>query len=288
MRAASPLALALAAVLTVTLVAAAETPSIDLAGVLERVGERVAMYYARAQSVVCIDTVRLQSMRFDFSTDGPGRQLVYDLRVSWTPPASPGDAPEANVLRELKSVNGRPAKAGDEPECLDPKPISLDPLLFLLAEHQHEYSFRFKGTDRQDGRPAIVLEYSAAGDPAPEISWRDTCVTLSLPSRTTGRVWIDQASGDVIRLDERVMGPYDIAVPRAAQRVSGPLSIIFDRADSTIRYKPVAFHEPEEIVMLPESIESTSVFRGTGAERIRTTQKLSAYQRFVTDARVVP
>ena len=40
-----------------------------------------------------------------------------------------------------------------------------------------------------------------------------------------------------------------------------------DRADSSIRYRTVTFSEPNEIVLLPESIEMMTVIRGSGAPR---------------------
>jgi hypothetical protein len=59
-----------------------------------------------------------------------------------------------------------------------------------------------------------------------------------------------------------------------------------ERADSTIRYRRVAFHDPEETVLVPESIESLTVFGGSAASH-RTTQVFSNYRRFLTAGRVV-
>ena len=134
----------------------AQTPSIDLAGLLARVGERVEAYYQRAQSIVCIETVQLLTMDLSFSPDPHMRRLVYELRVSWDTSADGDTVPEANVLRQLKSIDGRPPKPNEEPGCLDPKPVSLDPLSFLLPHHQQEYKFTYKGMRphrRTDARP---------------------------------------------------------------------------------------------------------------------------------------
>jgi hypothetical protein len=54
----------------------------------------------------------------------------------------------------------------------------------------------------------------------------------------------------------------------------------------TIRYKTVAFSDPEEELLLPESIESLTVVRG-GLESTRRRQTFSEYKRFVTGGRVV-
>jgi hypothetical protein len=266
----------------------AKAPPIDLPGLLARVGERIEAYYQRAQSIVCTETVQLVTMDMGFTPDPHTRRLVYELRVSWDKAGDSDTTPEANVLRQLKSINGRPPKPGEEPGCLDPKPVSLDPLAFLLPHHQQEYKFTYKGVGRiGDGRTAAMVDYAPAGKPPPEITWNDSCVSINVPARTTGRVWIDRFAGDVLRIDETVMGPFDVQVPESQRRKGANPSLVLDRADSSIRYKLVTFTEPNEIVLLPESIEMMSVIRGSGAPRLRTTQRFTGYQRFVTGGRVV-
>ena len=133
----------------------------------------------------------------------------------------------------------------------------------------------------------MLIDYAPAGSPPPEIKWNDTCVSINLPTRTTGRLWIDVASGNVLRIDEKVTGPYDIEVPKSQQRKGANAWLTLDRADSTIRYKTVVFTDPEEVVMLPESMEMMSVIRGSGAPRLRIRQDYTSYQRFVTGGRIV-
>ena len=53
-----------------------------------------------------------------------------------------------------------------------------------------------------------------------------------------------------------------------------------------MRYTTVAFRDPDEVIRLPESIESTTVLRG-GLQSIRRTDTFSAYRRFLTTGRVV-
>ena len=263
---------------------AAEPPSTDVDGLLARVAQRVEAYFARAQSIICLETVRLQRLTPDLVPEGFARRLEYDLHVSWEPAIDPDSVPKANMHRELRAVNGRTPRTGDEPECLDPKPVSLDPLEFLLPGHQGEYTFTYKGLDRVARRDAARLEYVVTHPGPPEATWQDTCVTLSLPARTKGRVWIDVASGDVLRLEEHMQGPHDVAVPHDARRFGGESWLTFERGDFAIRYKPVTFSDPDEIVMLPESTESTSVARGS---RLRITRTFSDYRRFVTDVKIV-
>src|SRR5262249_33969973 len=84
------------------------------------------------------------------------------------------------------------------------------------------------------------------------------------------------------------LGPFDIEVPESQRRKGATPSLVLDRADSSIRYKLVTFTEPDEVVLLPESIEMMSVIRGSGAPRLRTTQRFTGYQRFVTGGPAVP
>jgi hypothetical protein len=226
-------------------------------------------------------------MNSNLSPDGFPRRLEYDLRVSWDAATAGDTMPEPNTVRELRRVNGRIPKDGEEPKCLDPRPVSLDPLSFLLPRHQEEYTFTVKGRDRVDKRPAVRIDYVVAHPGQPETSWRDTCVTISLPASTSGRVWVDPLTGEVLRLEEGQRGPYDILVPREVWRKSGGGAdrLVFERSNVTIRYKTIAFRDPEETVVLPESIDSLSIARGSA---IRITHTFSGYQRFVTDARILP
>jgi hypothetical protein len=58
------------------------------------------------------------------------------------------------------------------------------------------------------------------------------------------------------------------------------------RDDVTIRYRTVAFSDPDEMSLLPESIDSFTVVRG-GLESTRRNQTFSDYKRFVTGGRVL-
>src|SRR5204862_2715048 len=57
----------------------------ELSATLERIGGQVAKYYARARSVICIETVILQPLTSSFSFDGLPRVLKYETRLEWEP-----------------------------------------------------------------------------------------------------------------------------------------------------------------------------------------------------------
>ena len=261
---------------------------IDVAAMLARVGERVEAYFMRAQSLVCRETVRVQSLNADLITDGSrARQLVFDLRVAWEPSTGRDEAPEAKVLRDIVTVDGRAPRPKDEPGCMDPKPVSPEPLAMLLPRKQPDYAFTWAGLGKVDGRAAAMLDYRSLETGKPTVTERNECISVEIPGKSRGRVWIDQETGDVIRLDERLTGMVDFDVPGERSRRRPSSSMTIERADTSIRYRRVSFQNPEETLMLPASIDTLTVIRNSGAPRVRKTQRFSDYRRFVTAGRIV-
>jgi hypothetical protein len=268
------------ALATLTVHAQAPASPVDLRETLELVGKHLTQFYERARSVVCIETVVIQTLTSSFSPDGPSRELKYELRIEW----NPDDGAEAKIVRELIAVGGRPPRAKDKPGCMDPKSASVDSLALLLPAHRNEYAFSWAGAGRAQGRASVMLDYKGVGATRPAAVWHDDCVSVDLSGRTRGRVWVDAATGDVVRLDEHLLGIFEFPVPR--DRAIGPQSLVIERADSSVTYRPVAFHDPEETIMLPASILSMTMIR-SGATSSRITQTFSGYRRFVTAGRVV-
>jgi hypothetical protein len=91
----------------------------------------------------------------------------------------------------------------------------------------------------------------------------------------------------VLRVERGLHGPVDVSVPWKLQRRYQFSSwVVLERDDVTLRYKPVAFTNPDEVVLLPESIESVTMLRG-GLQSVRRTEKYSDYRRFLTASRVL-
>jgi hypothetical protein len=265
----------------------AKEPPIDLAGLLARVGERVEAYYQRAQSIVCLETIAYEILAENLSVGLPrSRRVTYELRTSWEKSVD-GDVPEGYALRTLKTVNGKPPKddKNDDSKCLDPKPTAVDTLSFLLPHNQRELAFTYKGIGKAGGQSAVMIDYAPLSKDKPKYTWHDSCFGVEAPTRTRGRVWIDRFDGNVLRVDETVMGPLDVDVPKEEQRKSGVATIVLDRWDFSIRYKAITFVDPNEVVLLPEQIEQSSTVRGQ--PRQRTTHTYKSYQRFVTGGRLV-
>jgi hypothetical protein len=211
---------------------------------------------------------------------------VYELRVEWHSAAN-GLGPEANIQRTLITVNGRPPGPRAAPGCLDPKPVSPEPLAMLLPDRQAEYEFSVAGTDRIKGRRSVMIDYSSASTRKPTETWRGECVSIDLQSMTRGRIWADALTGEVLRLDESLTGQYDVWVPVRLRRSGGPLSLTVERSDTTIRYAPVRFTDPDEELLLPESIDTLTIVRRAGTPQQRIVQTFSDYRRFMTSGRIV-
>jgi hypothetical protein len=79
----------------------------------------------------------------------------------------------------------------------------------------------------------------------------------------------------------------DVPLPRKQQRMDLPIYWTIERADSSMMYRRVAFHDPEETIVLPSRVETVTVISGGGVQRMRITQTFSNYRRFITGTRVV-
>jgi hypothetical protein len=253
---------------------------------IERVGDYVERYYARAQSIVVDENVSIQPLGLDLSVEGFARRLTYELRVEWNPEATEEESP-AKVTRQLLAINGRPPRVGQEPECLDPRSISPEPLAFLLRDRREKFNFKSAGLGRVGDRTAMMIDYRSVRAEEPKVEWKDECVSIDLPGRSRGRIWFDPETSEILRLDEGIVGMVDIPVPAKQQRMGGSMFMTIERADSTIRYRRVPFRDPDETLVLPSSIDTLTVVKNSGSPRTRISQTFSNYRRFVTGSRIV-
>jgi len=230
--------------------------------------------------------VRVQPMRRDLRPHGRARRLLYETRMEWAA-GSDDEAPEPVIVRDLLEADGRPTGPGDDLECSDPKLVSAEPLAMFLPAWRHDFSFSWAGRDREAGRVAMVLDYRTRSEESPMIDWDGPCVSIDLPGMRRGRVWADAESGDVLRLDEHLTGMFEFRVPREQNRWGGPLRMVIERADSSIRYRPVRFSDPDETLQLPASIELMTLWRNAASKRLFITHVFSNYRRFDTRSRIL-
>jgi len=286
------LALLLSLGCAVTLAAKQDDAS-RLASLLQHAGERVERYFTRAQSIVCLEIVKLLPLSSSWSSDGMGRTVESELRLSWTPGDDGAPSTEAQTLRQLLRVNGSPPRKKDFKNCTEPEQQTSEPqvLSMLLPSRRGEFEFRLAGEARLDDRAAIMIDFRELKRPAVESSMvegRDDCVSFEVDGGMRGRLWIDTASHDVLRLDQSLVGMVDVPLPRVATRAPGaPRFWTLERLDTSIRFKQVAFANPDETLVLPVAMSALRVTRGSGTPRLRTITDYTKYQRFLTGGRVV-
>ncbi len=264
----------------------------DIDEVVARVAERLSIYYNRACQLVCVERSTVIAIGSDWSSQGFARSVESELRVEMD--GVDGTIPEPRVRREIRRVNGREPRPRDRTErsgCTDPTPLSPEPLAFLLPPQRDEYKFTAMRDGRDGDRAALIIEFAvASGKSRPELIEDELghkdCFDWKGPLAIAGRVWVDPRTYDVLRLERRIAGPTDVRVPLLLQRkYNFPGWLTLDRDDLTLRYREIVFSDPEETLVLPQSIEATTVFR-SGLQSIRRTQTFSDYRRFLTDSRI--
>jgi hypothetical protein len=267
-------------------------PDVDM--LLGRVGDRIAEYYRRAQNVICVEKSTVQPIGWNLTPDGFARVVESELHVEAE--ADDGNGPgEAKVVRAIRKVNGRAPRERDNKDragCTDPNPLSPEPLAFLLPTHRREYRFVSAGTGKDNDRPALLIDFTSVSRSSKlELSedrrGHEDCFEWSGDLAIKGRIWIDASTYEVLRVDTNFMGPVDVRVPPALQRRHNFSTwLVVERYNQTIRYKTIAFHDPDETMLLPESIDVLSVMRG-GLQSTRRRQTFSDYKRFLTGGRLV-
>ena len=269
-------------------------PAFDLAATLQRAGERVEYYFARAQSIVCFETVSLQPLSTGLTGDGRARTVQSELRLSWDPTADTRTPLEAKTLRQVLKVNGHPPRKNDYDNCTTPEQHDSEtqPLSMLLPQQRVEYTFSIVGPARQDGRAAILVEYRMKAKPTVEVSLvknNENCISFSIDGGMRGRIWLDVETYDVLRLDQGLGGFVDIKLPWQVARRSPDNGVwTMERLDSSIRFKPIKFSDPDETLILPVSASSLRITRSSGTPRLRTSTEYTQYRRFLTAGRVIP
>ncbi|MGE3959450.1 MAG: hypothetical protein AB7H96_22235 [Vicinamibacterales bacterium] len=267
---------------------AQKPPLPDVATTLDRVAAYLEAYFARAQSIVADETVRVQELNGDLlSAAAPPRILKNELRISWEP-APGGGISSPQVLREPVSVNGRAPREKDQDKCFDPQAISPEILGSLfLPENRAQFTYRVTGTGRSNKRPAILLEIRDTDKGPVIVETNENCSRFGKPGSSRWRAWIDAETYAVLRLDESLAVAYDVTIPADRRLHTQQLEVTVERVDTSIVYRRVTFKDPDESVMLPASRETVQVIRNSPTPRVRTSYTYRNYRRFMTGGRIV-
>ncbi|HEX6215081.1 MAG TPA: hypothetical protein VFZ38_09700, partial [Vicinamibacterales bacterium] len=168
---------------------------IDLEGLLERAGARVTEYFARAQSIMCLEKVSLQRLSFGYGSDGPARFVESELRLSWEPSAEDPTPKEARTLRQVLRVNGHPPRKKDWDNCTTPEQqvSEVQPLSILLPDSRVELTFAYGGRAVLDGRDAVMVTFREKVKPTVDVSLvedNENCVSFDIDGGTQGKIWL--------------------------------------------------------------------------------------------------
>jgi hypothetical protein len=242
---------------------------------------------------MCLEKVALQRLNFGMSAEGPARTVESELRLSWEPTPDNPIPTEAKTLRQVLRVNGGKPRKNDSNNCTTPEQQDTEeqPLSILLPAQREKYTFSFDRREDIDGRDAIVIAYREIRKPAVDVSMvedHEDCISFDIEGGMRGRIWIDVATHDVLRLDQSLNGLVEIPLPRKATRGGGNPYWTVERWDSSIRFKRVTFQDPEETLVLPVSASTLQVTRGAGTPRLRTSTQYISYRRFITAGRILP
>jgi len=250
----------------------------DLALILASLSQRTQQYYDRFISIICTETVQTQNLSYNLAPVGRPRITVYELSVS----RDLGDrrANEFRVERTLQSVNGRPARRNQRAECTDPKTGTPDPLGFLLAPNLERY--RFTLADAGGGPPGThAIDFIETPPERVSVKWEGNCFEAEGGGHL-GRVWFDPETYDISQVDLRLSKPFLVPLPDGFFGIRPAIRV--EKSEMTLRFSRVAFHHPDEAVMLPASIETLHVLRGVASMRIH--QTLADYRRFLTQSEI--
>ena len=272
----------------------ARQASADITDVLRRAGEKVTEYFARAQSIMCLEQVSLQPLSMTWSADGPARRVDSELRLSWEPSPENPVPIEARTLRQVLRVNGGKPRKKDAFNCTTPEQTDSEPqpLSMLLPGQREGYTFTYSGREEIDRRAAIVIAYRENRKATVDVSLvdgKDDCISFDIQGGRRGKIWIDVETHDVLRLDRSHAGMVEIPLPRKVTRRPGSDAYwTVEREDTSIRFRRVSFEDPQETMVLPVESSSLQIVRGAGTPRLRTTTRYQSYRRFITGGRILP
>jgi hypothetical protein len=180
-------------------------------------------------------------------------------------------------------VNGKPAKKNEEPGCTDPKTGTPEPLEFLLAKNQRGFRFSYPLAARGGPPRAIAIDFVQTPPDRIDIKWKGDCFEAE-GGGEEGRLWFDPETFDVLQIETRLPKPFPIPVPSF---FGAPMPAVrVEKSEITMRFTRVPFEKPDETVLLPESTEIVTVFRGVPS--LRTVQTLSNFRRFLSESTVRP
>jgi hypothetical protein len=260
--------------------AAGDDRSLDVAELVSRMSERIQSYYDRLTTVAFTESVLQEDLRPNLSVWGHPHRFDYEVIVTRQEPKKGQRLPQIRAERKLRSMDGKPVSKYYEQQCLDPEETYLDPLMFLLPPTRDGYGF----TRRTGADGPLVLDFSENQMERTQVTWKDSHCFSADGGRSVGAIWLDPETADIVRLEKKLIKPFPILQTSGGNMFSG--IVVIEQSELSITLRPVMFQEPDETLMLPESIVTVTAVRNAEPRRRRTTQTFSNFHRFMTSGRV--
>ena len=264
---------------------------------LERVGERIQKYQDAMFSIAFTEILQQQELKSDGTSKNKPKQFVYEsIVVSRRSPTNQQNSFPV-ITRTLKSIDGKPTEKNlpQRSKCVETNPQSAyaDPLTFLLPKYQTNFIFSYAGESELEGRKAAVILISQppASEPAKIVQTGD-CFHLSRSLQRLGKIWVDLNTYDVIQLQwqlaESFNGKTSVGITKFGiiPLVRPAKEISYEKQETTIRFRPITFQNPEQILLLPSSSESAWILKGARIAGFRVTTTYTRYRRFLTSVEI--
>jgi hypothetical protein len=248
---------------------------------IARVRASVQQYYTRAQTLVMTETIDVEPVSRSLEVTGPSRRIVNEMRIEWD--GQLGSEPRE--VRQLVSASGGRFGPTGQPDCLDRRSVTFAPLAFLLPANRERFRFSVGRFETINGVRLRRIDYQIRRAEPPIVRWNGKCGWVDSYGSPRGSVWVDPATGEVLRLEERLDGR--VKLPGPPGDTAAP-EFVAERADTTIEYKKFLFVEPDETLLLPWRVVEVAFIRNSAAPRVRVTRTFTEYRRFLASGRVLP
>jgi hypothetical protein len=264
----------------------------ELTRVLDRAGEAVARYHAELFRIAYTETLTLYELRKDM-TPAKSKEYVFDTIVEREALSEDEGDYYPRAARRLRTAAGKAdAKLAKRVEAVEA--VSVASLHFLTPKYREFYEFTLEGEGEVDGRRARRIRVMRLGQGGPKVEWRKRLVGMHFhafaPSVIT--VWVDAENYDTLRVESRLVAPFEFESPRAFG--AGPLGrfgpsrrMRYARHDYAVRFRRERFEDPEQTLLVPVEAEWVRVIEGASKPRQRTTIRFSDYRRYRSDVKVV-
>ena len=254
--------------------------------ILDRVGEGVARYQAGLFSIAFTETFREEELDKDM-TAKKSKELVYETVVLREALSADEDDFYPQAVRRLKTVDGKPAKAGER--RAPPYGYNVQSLAFLLPKHRQLYEFSLDGEEALEGRAAHRIRVLRLGQGEPRVEWQRRLAGMRFHAfaPTFYLVWVDAETFEVTRLESHLVAPFGFDSPRAFGPFGHSHHVRFVKQDHAVRFRRRQFKDPEQTLLVPDSAEWLTIIEGVKRPRTRAAARFSDYRRFRSDVKVI-